>query len=109
MSIFFKTPLSLNILYNLLDEICLYKDDHYIIDLTSFNKMVYMGLYDPFIEKIKENYYPQKKAKLDKEPSYFNFIILIKQICNYHGLAITWKKTYIKSVKYNVYFVELRK
>jgi len=109
MSIFFKTPLSLDILYELLDKICLYKDNHYVIDNTSFNKMIYMKLYEPFIEKIKENYFPQKKAKLEKEPSYYNFIILIKQICNYHGLVITSKKVYIKSVKHNVYFVELHK
>ena len=109
MSIFFKTPLSLDVLYGLLDQICLYKDDRYVIDTTSFNKMVYMGLYEPFIEKIKENYYPQKMAKLNKQPTYYNFIILIKQICNYHGLAITLTKTYIKSVKHNVYHVEFRK
>jgi hypothetical protein len=109
MSIFFKTPLSLDVLYGLLDEICLYRDNHYVIDSTSFNKMVYMGLYEPFIEKIKENYFPQKKSRLEKEASFYNFIVLIKQICNHHDLSITSKKVYIKSVKHNVYFVELRK
>lgn len=107
MSKWFKTPVSLDILFDLLNEICLFKENRYIIDPTSFNKMIYMGIYDPFITKIKEYYLPQKQMIFLKPPSYFNFIIIIKQICKYHGLIINSKIVHANSTKHNIYFLHI--
>jgi len=105
----FKTPISLNILFDLLDKICLYKDNHYIIDMNSYNKMIYLDLYNPFVQIIKDNYQPCKLSKLIKicnEPSYYHFIVLIKQICNHHKINIKSKLLCSNSLKYTIYFLE---
>lgn len=107
MSPFFKTPVSLDILFNLLNEICLFKEDTYVIDPTSFNKMIYMNLYEPFIKKLTEYYLPQKQDILLKPPTYYNFITIVKQICKYHGLIIKSKIIYANSTKHNIYFLNV--
>jgi hypothetical protein len=107
MSKIFKTPVSLDILFNLLNEICLFKEDTYVIDPTSFNKMIYMNLYEPFIKKLMEYYLPQKQDLLLKHASYYNFINIIKQICKYHGLIIKSKIVYANSTKHNIYFLNI--
>lgn len=105
MSKFYKTPPSLDFLFELLDKISLFKDSYYFIDINSYNKMMYMDLYVSFIDKLKEHYLPNKIGELTKETSYYHFIILIKQICKYHKLTIKSKTINANSKKYTNYLL----
>jgi hypothetical protein len=101
----FLVPVGLNILFEVLDEISLFRNNQYMIDPTSFNKMMYMGLYTPFVEELKKHYSPKKSEILFKEPSYHNFIIIVKHICKYHNLKVTPKVRSANCSKHVVYFI----
>jgi hypothetical protein len=85
----FKTPVTLDILYDLLDQICLVKEKCYIFDVSSLNKMVFLGLYEPFLQRLREYYLPSKYGYLTKEASVASFMSIVKQICKYHELSVT--------------------
>lgn len=106
MSKLFQTPVSLNILYDLLDQICLFKETYYVIDPTSFNKMMYIGLYQQFIDTITPHYFPQKRSAVLKEPTYYNFINIIKQISKLHGIEVKSKIVRMNSTKHTSYFLD---
>lgn len=105
----FMVPVGLDVLFELLDKISLFKNKHYVIDPTSFNKMMYMGLYNPFIEILKKHYSPSKNKILFREPNYHNFMMIIKQICKYHYLKITPKTQSANCSKHIVYFITFEK
>jgi hypothetical protein len=105
----FMVPVGLDVLFELLDKISLFKNKQYMIDPTSFNKMMYMGLYNPFIEVLKKHYSPSKNEILFREANYHNFMMIIKQICKYHHLKITTKTQSANSTKHLVYFINFEK
>lgn len=84
----FKTPVTLNIIFELFDQVCLLKDNQYVFDVTAFNKMKHLNLLDPFLTKLKEYYFPHKYALLNEEQTLIHFMTIIKQICKYHKLKI---------------------
>jgi hypothetical protein len=99
---YFHTPVTLNILFDLFDKVCLSKETYYVFEMTSFNKMKYLNLYEPFIQTLKEYYYPCYYYYLDAELNLKNFMKIIKQICDYHHLKFTLKKVVLQSH----YFIE---
>lgn len=102
----FKIPVTLNILFDLLDKVSLVKEKYYVFEITSFNKMKFLNLYDPFIQILKEYYFPNKQHYLKPIPTLKSFMTIIKQICNYHNLNITVKKVFINGVLQSQYFIE---
>lgn len=102
----FKVPVTLNILYELLDEICLLKEKYYIFESNSLNKMLFLNLYHPFIERLRDYYLPSKYKYLEKEPTSKNVISIIKQICNYHNLNVISKSVYSNSQEQTIYLIE---
>lgn len=84
----FRSPVTLNIIYNLFDQVCLLKNDFYIFDINSFNKMKHLDLLEPFLSKLKEYYFPHKYGILNEEQSLNHFMMIIKQICKYHKLKV---------------------
>jgi hypothetical protein len=106
MSKIIKYPIPLNILFDLLDEICLLKDKYYVLDDNSFNKMKYLNIYEPFIQKLKECYFPNKLHYLKETPNFREFIVIIKQICKYNNLNISIQNVHKNGVLktiYNIY------
>jgi len=63
-----------------------------------FNKIIH-----EFIEIIKPYYYPCKSYFIDRELTYNNFIIIMKQICNNNAERFNWvsKRVYNNS-KYEI-------
>jgi hypothetical protein len=104
----FKIPVTLDILYELLDKICLLKETYYTFDNNSFNKMMYLELYEPFMQSLKSYYFPSKYAYLEKEPSPLHLIVVIKQICKYHGLKVTSKFIQNNTIEQTMYNIEHR-
>jgi hypothetical protein len=108
MTFSFKRPVTLNILFDLLDKICLLQEKNYVFDMTAYNKMKYLQLDEGFIQTLKEYYLPNNMHYLTKEINFKNFIIIVKQICKYHQLNVSLKNVCINGEYQNIYFIEHR-
>jgi hypothetical protein len=101
----FKKDIPTELLFNLLDSICMKNEKHYVLNNESFKKGIYNESIINFIELCKPYYHNSKKKYLEKKLTYNSFITIVRQICNYKKL------TYISQIKYNkslydiVYFI----
>jgi hypothetical protein len=93
------------ILFGILETICLKTSRYYFIDLNSYRKFLYQDLHLEFIEKIRPFYHTSKWEYLDRRMTYNSFTNLIRQICKHNHVAFTSKINYNKS-DYNIdYYV----
>jgi len=91
----FKKDFPSEILFNLLENICMKNEKHYILNSDSFKKGMFNKTIDEFLENCKLYYHNSKKKYLEKKMTYSTFVTVIRQICNYNKL------TYISQIKYN--------
>jgi hypothetical protein len=91
----FKKDMPNELLFNLLDIICMKNDKHYILNSESFKKGVFNENIQKFMEDCKPYYHNSKKKYLEKKTTYNSFITVVRQICNYNKL------TYTSQIKYN--------
>jgi len=91
----FKKDIPNDLLFNLLENICMKNEKHYILNIESFKKGVFNGIIQQFLDDCKIYYHNSKKIYLEKKPTYTSFVTVIRQICNYNKL------TYISQIKYN--------
>jgi hypothetical protein len=91
----FKKDIPNDLLFNLLEDICMKNDKHYILNLESFKKGMFNDNIQQFFEICKPYYHNSKKKYIEKKLTYNSFITVVRQICNYNKL------TYISQIKYN--------
>jgi len=91
----FKRDIPHELLFNLLDNICMKNDKHYILNSESFKKGVFNGNIQEFLELCKPYYHNSKKTYLEKKLTYNSFTTIVRQICNFKKL------TYVSQIKYN--------
>jgi hypothetical protein len=103
----FKKDICNEMLFNLLDNICIKNDKHYILNNESFKKGVFNESIQKFLEDCKPYYHNSKKKYLEKKITYNSFITVIRQICNYNKLKYTSQIKYIKS-SYNIVYIIYR-
>ena len=102
----FKKDICNEMLFNLLDNICIKNDKHYILNNESFKKGVFNASIQKFLEECKPYYHNSKKKYLEKI-TYNSFITVIRQICNYNKLKYTSQIKYINS-SYNIVYIIYR-
>jgi hypothetical protein len=90
----FKKDVPNDLLFNLLEDICMKNDKHYILNLESFKKGLFNDSIQQFFEICKPYYHNSKKKYIEKKLTYNSFITVVRQICNYNKL------TYISQIKY---------
>lgn len=103
----FKKDIPKELLFNLLDDLCIKYDKYYIFNNYSFKKGVYENKIDIFIEEIKSYYHNSKKKYVERNMNYNNFVTILRQICNYLNLSYTSVIKYCKSdynIQYYIYF-----
>ena len=91
----FKKEFPSSMLFNLLDNICMKNDKHYLLNSESFKKGVFNNSIQEFLELCKPYYHNSKKKYLERKLTYNSFTTIVRQICNFHKL------TYISQIKYN--------
>jgi hypothetical protein len=91
----FKKDIPNELLFNLLENICMKNEKHYILNIESFKKGMFNGIVQQFLDSCKSYYHTSKKMYLEKKTTYNSFVTVIRQICNYNKL------TYISQIKYN--------
>jgi hypothetical protein len=90
----FKKDIPNEIVFGLLENICMKNDKHYILNVDSFKKGVFNESIQKFFEDCKPYYHNSKKKYLEKKLTYNSFVTVVRQICNYNKL------TYISQIKY---------
>lgn len=99
----FKSPVPDNILFELLENICLKTDKYYQIDMNAYRKMIFHKHHVDFYKTIREYYFLGKQFYIDREITYKSFTNVIRQICKRNMILYTSFIRYNES-KYNIDF-----
>lgn len=103
----FKKSIPSSILFDLLEKICIKKEDHYIIDHNAYKKMKFHELLSPFLNELQEYYHQSKKYYIDRDCTYNSFTNIIRQICKFNNILFTSQIYYNHStyfIHYIIYF-----
>jgi hypothetical protein len=102
----FKQIIPNEIVYKLLDEICLKNEKYYILNNDSFKKGMFKELIQTFIELCFPYYHISKRKYLNRKITYNTFTTILRQICNFNQIIYTSQIKYDKStydIVYNIY------
>ena len=111
MSQIFKKNIPKNVLFDFLEKInCQKTDKYYIIDITTYKRIIYNNDLEDFFDKIKEYYYMSKFHYIDiKHASHNKFNTVIRQLCKCNNVEYSKYIKYDKSsysVVHNVYYAD---
>jgi hypothetical protein len=101
----FKQNIPNDILFDLLNLICIKNDKYYIFDSVSFKKGVFNNEIELFIEKCKCYYHKSKQKYLERKNTYNNFTTILRQICNFNKITYTSEIKYDKSSYNIIYYI----
>jgi hypothetical protein len=101
----FKKLVPKEILFDVLEKICIKKEKYYFFDMNAYRKLIFHELHLDFCENLKEYYHLGKQFYLERKMSYNSFATIIRQICKSNNIMYTSQIKYNES-KYNIdYFV----
>jgi hypothetical protein len=103
MTQIFKTSIPNNLLFDLLDLICIKNDKFYTLNLDAYKKGIYNNNIQQFIETCKSYYHISKQKYLERKITYNSFTTILRQICNNNNINYTYKIKYNKST-YSIYY-----
>jgi hypothetical protein len=101
----FKNNVPNDILFELLDSICLRNEKHYTFNNDSFKKGVFKELIQKFLENSRQYYHISKRKYLDRKLTYNSFTTVLRQICNSNKITYTSQIKYDKSSYSIVYYI----
>lgn len=99
----FKKNVPNELLFSLLDKICIKEKKYYIINNISFKKGMYNESITTFLKDCREYYHISKQKYVDRDITYSSFITIIRQICNYNKITYKIQIKYDKS-KYSIHY-----
>jgi hypothetical protein len=103
----FKNKIPNNLLFELLDKICLKNEKHYIFTNESFKKGIYTQEINIFLNSCIPYYHLSKRKYLEKQLTRNSFVNILRQICNFNNITYTSQIKYDKStydIVYHIYF-----
>jgi hypothetical protein len=103
----FKKTIPKELLFTLLDIICIKNEKNYIFNKNSFKKGIFDNSIIQFLDDCKEYYHISKQKYIDKEKkvTYNNFTTILRQICNSNKVTYTSKIKYDKSSYDIIYYI----
>jgi hypothetical protein len=101
----FKNQVPNNILFELLDKICLKNEKHYTFNIESFKKGIFSEDINNFINFCTPYYHISKRKYLERKHTYKNFVTILRQICNYNKILYNSQIKYDKSTYDIVYYI----
>ena len=101
----FKNPVPQNILFDLLDKICIKNNKYYILDKISYKKGEYLQLLNAFYETMFQYYHLSKQFYILRKQNYSSFVTIIRQISKKNNINYTSKINYNKSTYDIVYYI----
>lgn len=103
----FKNNVPNELLFNLLNSICLKNEKHYTFNSESFKRGVYKELIQNFISECIPYYHLSKRKYLEKKLIFNSFTTILRQICNFNKISYTSQIKYDKStygIEYYIYY-----
>jgi len=101
----FKNNIPNELLFNLLELICIKSEKYYILNNESFKKGIYNESITKFIEECKPYYHLSKRKYLERKINYKSFTTILRQICNCNKITYTNKIKYEKSTYFIIYYI----
>ena len=101
----FKQNIPNNLIFELLEVICLKNEKYYTFNIESYKRGVYKEIIQQFIENCRPYYHISKRKYLDRKLTYNSFTTILRQICNSNKIIYTTKIKYDKSVYNILYYI----
>jgi len=101
----FKNQIPNNVLFDLLDKICLKNEKHYTFNMVSFKKGIYSEEIQKFINYCIPFYHLSKRKYLERKLCHNSFTTILRQICNFNKINYTSEIKYDKSKYDIVYYI----
>jgi hypothetical protein len=101
MTQMFRKIVPRELLFQLLDKICLKTGKYYLFDMNAYRKLMFYNLCTDFCESLKEYYHLGKHTYLNRTITYNAFTTIIRQICKGSDILFSTKIKYNES-KYNI-------
>ena len=103
----FKNQIPNEVLFELLDKICLKNEKHYTFNLNAFKKGVYGEYIQKFLTNCLPYYHISKRKYLERKLTNKSFTTILRQICNFNKIKYISEIKYEKSsydIVYYIYF-----
>jgi hypothetical protein len=103
----FKEKIPSDILFILLDDLCVKTEKYYIFNVNSYKKGIFTEKINNFLNACKVYYFTSKQKYLERKVTYNNLMTVIRQICNLNNIFYMSKIKYSKStyeIEYYIYF-----
>jgi hypothetical protein len=97
----FKNIVPKNILFELLERVCIKTDKYYLIDMNAYKKILFHNLQNDFCSIIKPYYNQSKQFYVERKMTYNSFTNIARQICKINNIMFTSQLKYNES-KYNI-------
>jgi len=101
----FKKNVPNNLLFSLLESICLKNEKHYTLNVEFFKRGLFKETVQQFITDCIPYYHLSKRKYLEKKVTYNSFTTILRQICKYNNITYTSKIIYDKSSYGIVYYI----
>ena len=101
----FKKTIPNDLLFTLLDNICIKNEKYYTLNVESFKKGMFKEVIQTFIDNCKPYYHISKNKYLERKLTYNNFTTILRQICNYNKINYSSQIKYDKSTYDIVYYI----
>ena len=103
----FKKFVPNELLFNLLEKLCIKSNKYYHFNNDSFKKGMFSQDIFNFFELCKPYYHISKQKYVEKKITYNSFVTVLRQICNHNKIIYTSQIKYDKSnytIIYYIYF-----
>lgn len=101
----FKNPVPNDLLFDLLDKICIKNDAYYMFNMDSFKKGVYNNDLQNFINLCLPYYHLSKRKYLERKLTHNSFATVLRQICKFNKIEYTSQIKYDKSAYDIIYYI----
>jgi hypothetical protein len=101
----FKKNIPNELVFGLLDSICMKNEKHYTFNMDAFKKGVFKESINQFILVCTPYYYLSKRKYLERKVTYNSFATILRQICNFNKITYTSQIKYDKSTYCIVYYI----
>jgi hypothetical protein len=103
----FKNKVPNEILFPLLDLICVKNEKYYLLNNNAFKKGIFNEVFPAFYEECLPYYHLSKRKYVEGKDTYKKFTTVLRQICNFNKITYTSQIKYEKSsydIVYYIYF-----
>mgnify|MGYP000065898170 FL=1 len=100
----FRETIPNQILFDLLDKVCIKTDNYYLFDMNAYRKLAYHEYIQPFCQDIRHYYYLGKQFYVTRKQTYKSFTNLLRQICKRNVVMYAKQIVYNRS-EYNIHYL----